>query len=226
MTLAELKAQVKRIVQDPDYDDELTGFINTAVMETAGKILPDGRRIKLPDLDATDTITTVSVNGDDFPAAMPTDFHHSLYWVGSAAQCKRIGRIEDYENFRTFLRRYPDPALDATGAIQEVARRGKSFYYQPLAVDTLTRNYYRKPVAMVEDTDEPDGIPESLHASLLVNHAAWKIYDEIEDGIEDPKTNTNHYLGLYMSAVVNELVEGIMLDGEPVYVTDAFNGEI
>ena len=43
---------------------------------------------------------------------------------------------------------------------------------------------------MVEDTDEPEGIPSHLHLGVIVPRAAMFGFDRIEDGVEGEKVNT------------------------------------
>jgi hypothetical protein len=50
---------------------------------------------------------------------------------------------------------------------------------------------------------QPDGIPEFLHEDLLINYGAWKIFDQIEDGIDGQKVNTNYYKSLFMKAMID-----------------------
>ncbi len=43
---------------------------------------------------------------------------------------------------------------------------------------------------MVEDSNEPEGIPSHLHLNVIVPKVAILGFDRIEDGIEGKKVNT------------------------------------
>lgn len=49
----------------------------------------------------------------------------------------------------------------------------------------------------------PDGIPEFLHEDLLVNYAAWKIFDQIEEGTDGKKINSLNYKEMFMQAMLD-----------------------
>lgn len=216
MNVIQLSEEISRIIQDDSYCASILSFLNQGLWEISGKVLPDGRTIKLPALDSTDTVET---DTDDYKVALPTDYHHSLYWVGSEEQGGRIGKIKDYESFRTFLRTWPDPALDAEGNITSVVVRNGYLYYQPRAVDTLTLHYSGQPTELEDITDTPECLPTHLHRPILVNYVCWKIFDEIEDGIDGAKVNATKYERLYNQALL-ELADFIGSDSEPVYMED------
>jgi len=54
---------------------------------------------------------------------------------------------------------------------------------------------------MVADGDFPDGIPEHLQVSLLVNFAIWKAQEILEDGVEGETPNTIKYKKLFLEAM-------------------------
>jgi hypothetical protein len=56
----------------------------------------------------------------------------------------------------------------------------------------LTVHYYRTPATMTTDADTPEGIPVSLQMPLFEYGVSYRIYDEIEDGIEGQKINTTY----------------------------------
>jgi len=93
--------------------------------------------------------------------------------------------------------------LNKSGRISEVAEHGKKLYYQgiPTVAETVTLHYYRKPVDMALDTDVPDGIPDHLQISLLVNFAAWKAYERLEENLEGQTPNTDKYKRFFMEAM-------------------------
>ena len=56
---------------------------------------------------------------------------------------------------------------------------------------TGTLIYYTSPTLLSKNADSPSQFPDHLHRKLFVHGAAWMIFDQIEDGIEqDKKVNT------------------------------------
>ena len=196
-TFEELIVRTNLIVQDSSLLIELENFINQGVYEIAGGMqsaLGDWITPPLPNLfsiDRVNTSTTVAY------VDMPETFHRSLQLVAA-----NNGRAIDIEHsFIDFTDTYP--LLDKTGNISTVIEHGKKLYYQgiPSVSEELTLHFYRKPIAMKEDNDVPDGIPEHLQMSLLSYYAAWKAFIFIEDGIEADSINVKRYKDLFYASL-------------------------
>ena len=202
-TFEELISKVDVLVNDPSLDASLGDFINQGVFEIAGGIpsLLDGISNPLPNsltppLPLLFTIATVSTGPNAF-INMPMNFHRDLQFASSSTGSE----IDISDSFIEFAETYP--LLNKIGRISEVIEHGGKLYYQgiPTVSEAVTLHYYRKPVAMVTDGDYPDGIPEHLQVSLLVNFAVWKAYEHIEDGIEGASPNTVNYKNLFLEAM-------------------------
>ena len=159
--------------------------------------------VDLPSLKTSATVATGSNSYVALPSAEGNAFHTdkelALFFVASQSQDKEINIIESWIKF---LRKYP--RLDQANDVYDVCVRGASLYHQgiPATADTLDLHFYRKPVAMAENTDdEPDGIPEHLQEDLLVSFASWDIYKEIEEDISGKTPLTDKYLGLFGGAI-------------------------
>jgi len=203
-TFEELIDKVDVLVDDSSFADSYGDFINQGVLEIAGGIpslldgisnpLPNVLTPPLPDLFAIDTVNTSTSAAF---VSMPVNFHRDLQFVVSSTGSE----IDIAESFIEFVETYP--ALNKAGRISEVIEHGRKLYYQgiPTSSEAVTLHYYRKPVNMVVDADHPDGIPEHLQISLLVNFAAWKAYEHIEDGMEGETVNTNKFKNLFLEAM-------------------------
>lgn len=195
MLAAEIISRVARIIQDDSYSDaDILELINEGRWFIAANVEPG-----LPGLRASDTVTTSDTANY---VALPDDYHKGLFWVGSAAQERRIStRASDYHNLLTYLERYP--AQDITGAIDAVCVDGVNLLYQGMADDTLTLKYFRKPVDIIDkDTEEPGEIPEHLQAKLLVYYCCKEIFPELEDGADGKTPNTDKYAAKFDRAMV------------------------
>jgi hypothetical protein len=198
MTYEELIAKVALIIQDGSFtDSDIGGYINQAQHEIAGGMqsaLGDWITPPLPQLFTIDTVTTVT---DAAYVSMPVTFHRSLQFAAASGGYE----IDIAPSFLSFSETYP--LLDQSGRISEVVEFGGNFYYQgiPTTAEDVTLHFYRLPVDMEDDDDTPDGIPLHLQSSLLVNHAAWKIFDLIEDDFSEPGINTQRYQASFYTAL-------------------------
>lgn len=67
--------------------------------------------------------------------------------------------------------------------------------------EKLVTHYYEYPETLKSGGAGPAAIPAHLQDNLLVNGVAAYIYNLIEDGVEDPKTNTKKYQELFIESV-------------------------
>ena len=196
-TFDELIARVDALVQDTDVSDLIPSLINQGVYEIAGgmkSLLLDIIIPPLPDLFTIDSVTTdTSLAYVD----MPSTYHRNLQFVVAASGSE----IDIANSFIEFSETYP--ALNKIGNISEVIEQGGKLYYQgiPSTEEEINLHFYRKPVIMVADDDEPDGIPVHLQMSLLSNFALWKAYEFIEDGLEGEVLNTMKYKSYFIEAL-------------------------
>jgi hypothetical protein len=141
-------------------------------------------------------MTTVTTDVSHAWLNMPEGFSGRLRYVGNSDGKLNIlsGGLE--ELVETF------PLLDQVGDVTDVALQGTLLYYQgiPSVASDLVVLYYEDVDVMEADDDTPVHLPEYLHIDLLVNHAAWKEYSKIEDGIEGIQVNVMKYQGLYKDA--------------------------
>ena len=198
MTYAELIAKVSNIIQDSSFSDLAIGeYLNQAQAEVAGGMLSTLGSWITPPLPRLFTIGTVTTSIDSPYVSMPATFQRSLQFAASSAGYE----IDITSSFISFSETYP--LLDQIGRISEVAEFGGNLYYQgiPNVAEELTVHFYRAPTIMDDDDDVPDGIPIHLQSSLLINHAAWKIFDLIEDDFSEPGINTQRYQTMFYDAL-------------------------
>ena len=113
------------------------------------------------------------------------------------------------------------PLLDKEGRVDVTIEQGGNLYYQriPTSAVTLTLHFYRKPVEMDAEADTPDGIPTHLQVLLLVSFACWKIFELIEDGIDEPTPNTDKYERKFLKAL-KTLELSIPFDARSLFLGD------
>lgn len=216
MQTSELITAVSNKIDDSSYSDaDILAILNRGVLDIAG----GGQRnfglpllAPLPDLMTSATVST-DTSAD---VSMPSTFQRDLFRVVDSSG----DTVRKYDSFIKFLDVYP--GLNQSGTVNAVCLKGRTLYYQgiPSSSVDLTVWFYQYPTELDDDTDEPSCLPAHLHYRLLVNFACMEIFNEIEDGIEGAKQNTNHYMTQYQLAL-NDLHREIgAADADPQYVED------
>ena len=198
MILSKLITEVEEIIQDNSFlSTNITSRLNEAQLEVAGGVQSTLGSWITPPLPELLTIGTVDTATDAAYVSMPDNFQRQLQFASSSEGTE----IDIAESFISFVEVYP--LLDKSGPVTECCEVGGNFYYQgiPTSSAEITIHYYKAPTDMSDDDDEPDGIPSHLHRGLLINHVCWKIFELIEDGLEEAGSNTEKYMKLFFSAV-------------------------
>jgi len=81
----------------------------------------------------------------------------------------------------------------------------------------LSTHYYKYPETLALGGPGPLALSEHQHDDLIVNGVATYIYNLIEDGVEDPKTNTKKYGELFIEAV-ESMSMAIPAEGESMFI--------
>jgi len=175
-------------VQDSSFTyDYILGLFNRCLHEIAGEVL-------LPDCDTWDDLTT---DAGTNRVLLPPRFHRDLRHCHSTSHNRPI---KVHGSLSQLYRMFSN--LDQSGVVCGVAVKGRYMYYQrvPSSAETLRINYWRYPEKLASRDDKPDDLPGHLHEALLVNYACWRIYEQIEDGVEGAKVNTQYYQQEYYKA--------------------------
>jgi hypothetical protein len=202
MTTYELVTLVQRAVKDGSFSEqEIVDLLNEALMAVSFEFC-------LPELEATEEISFAV--GDD-SVALPDDYHHDLWHIEPLT---RPGRINIHTSLRSLQRIYRD--TDTGNGIKDAAVDGLTLHVRPVVGETqdVRVHYYRTPEALhmgdmtatpATQPNSPEGIPAHLHSALLVNYAAARLFDIIEDGIDGGKNNTRRYEEKYMGEGLRQL---------------------
>jgi len=196
-TLLELTNLVSTIIDDKSLDADIPEYLNQGINEIAAGMSSTLGSFATPPLPELFTIETKDTSTSAAFVAMPTTFQRNLQFVADSS-----GReIDIYDSMIEFAQDYP--LMDKTGRVDAVVEQGGNLYYQriPDEAETLTLHFYRLPVEMSDNTDTPDGIPLTLQRPLLVNYAAWKLYELIEDPTAGEGANVARYMSLFSQAL-------------------------
>lgn len=168
MNFERLKEELALAVHDSNLETYFESWINDAVREIATDFdLPD-LRLKTP--------ATLSTTTSNWLYDMPSTYHKKCFKCrNSTGTPIRISNdIQDIE------------ALDYSHAdtgdnVQCVAIEGDNIAIYPKANDTLSLWYFRLPVDMSADTDEPDGIPPQFAERVIISKVIVKNFRLLTD---------------------------------------------
>ena len=202
MNTYELVTNVQRAVKDGSFSEqEIVDLLNEALLAVAFEFC-------LPELESVDELSFLS--GDDL-ANLPDDYHHDLWHIEPLTKpCK----VNVHTSLHSLQRIYKD--TDTGSTIQDAAVDGLILHVRPILTEDqdVRIHYYRIPETLIlgdmtetpaTQPNSPEGIPAHLHGPLLVNYAAAKLFDIIEDGIDGGKNNTRRYEEKYMTEGLRQL---------------------
>lgn len=183
----ELAEIVLGIVLDDSYDeDDVLYQFNQCAPLVAGQYV-------LPSLDYQGTVTTST---ETWTVSAPVTFQRNLYEALDSAG-RPIGILDN----RKQMLAYCNGKITATaGRIERVAVVGSSLLYWPIneTAEELTLFYQRKPTAITL-AGEVDLLPGAFQDSdtIFTSFACWKIFEQIEQGMEGAKVDTNHHMAIF-----------------------------
>jgi len=180
MKLEQIRKEVANIVDDNSFaPEDIDNYINQAISYSAGVV-------KLP---ALKRIGTVDFSEDAYSVSLSEMVGDALVRSISYAVLENGNELNILNGVEELLMSYPK--LDKVGIPKDIALETQTLWYQPAGDYTATLVYYTRPAPLAKNTDIPSVFPEHLHRGLFVHGAAWMIYDQIEDGIEqEKKVNT------------------------------------
>ena len=183
MILADMRKELSNIIQDESYGPEdLDNYLNESIKYAGGLV-------RLASLKRVGTIT---FSADSFSVSLANLTDEIIGMITFAVSS--VGtELNIHNGIEELLMKYPK--LDALGPPKDIALEHKTLWYQPMGDYTVTLIYYTRPSLLLKDSDTPSDFPEHLHRKLFVHGAAYMIYDQIEDGIEDGKkvNTTSHF---------------------------------
>lgn len=202
MNLAQLIAEVKDCVLEPDYTDaDITSLLNEAVLSVAAEVeMPDFKRMDvIPTVVGEYSISLTGLTGGFSGLLRRVQFYNGTDYVN----------ISIFQSLDSLLDEYPE--WNETGDVEAVALEGSTLWYykSPEEATNIRVLYYSNPTSLAEDTDTPSSFPLHLHRSLFAFKVAAWIWDKVEDGLIEEKVNTNLYLHRHLKEGLIPLREWI-----------------
>lgn len=188
MNLAEIRDEVKLIVQDSSFsDDYIDGLVNEVLQNVCGRVIIPGLK----------TVTTATLSTGVSSVSLSADFGGRVIRVLNSEG----DSLEIVPSLELMMDRYG--AMSEVGDLEAVCQEGNVLWFaeRVSAEEVVTILYLKNPETMVSDTDVPTELPTFLHRELLVYGVAGMLYGLIEDGMDGVKTNTAAYNGLFEQGI-------------------------
>jgi len=177
VNLEELTLDLKQILRDPTVESSFPTWLNDSMTELAGEFELPALRLREA---ATLTTTTSAWLYDLADAVHPSGYEYMkrCFRVSSTAVPTGFTLETDMSVLYDI-----DPERDDTGdSVQRVVLDGDQVGVSPLASDSLSVWYYRRPLPMEDEDDEPDGIPDAYHYRVLIPKVVlrcFRVYPEL-----------------------------------------------
>jgi hypothetical protein len=191
VNLEQILEKVYSITRETDRSAaEVTGYVNLALQMAAFMV-------QMPELKTIDVISTTLAVAYISLTGLTGGFGGVLLRVKNSTGVD----VTIYPKLDLLMDAFP--TMVEVGAVEGVALEGSTLWYQkiPATAETLRVLYHKNPPSLSELNDEPSTFPSVVHHALAVNGASHLILDEVEDGLDGDKTNTNIQYGHYMRGV-------------------------
>lgn len=180
MNLEQMRKEVENIVDDPSFDSEtIDGYINECIGMAAAEVnLPTLKGVGIITTNSSYSISIAEIAGSNFNGILRKAIRADGFELTIHASIERL--MEVY------------PMLDRVGSPTDCALEGTTLWYQGVPDDPMQLSlvFYKYPSLLSKNSDEPTDFPSHVHRKLFVNGTAWRMFDQIEDGLEGPKVNT------------------------------------
>lgn len=202
MNLGELTKEFKIFIQDPTIDSSLTFWFNDEMLQLAMQYELPKLKLKTPASLVTTEADWQYDLVDDVTHASNYVFQKNLLRVTNSAHDRGMPIHSEIETIDRIDPDHDDTAND----VDRVAIEDTTIAIYPKANDTLSLWFYRKPVDMADDSDEPDGLDEAWHQRVLIPRVvlrAMRVYPDLALANDSDNTRALLYwqnqlkIGLY-----------------------------
>lgn len=209
-TGGEVAKTVLQIVRD-DRNNE------ASVIRLLGQCMRElSRDVIFPSLDTEWQVTTVTTGPS---VALPAEFQRNLYQCHDGSPS--TGSIGVYNSKSQLAERLHDPKLSKLGArVQGVAAVGSLLYYSPTPTVatqlTIRGQSVPPPITPTTNLDELLGVG---FEGIWENYALWKLFSQIEQGIDGQKVDTMYYMNLYLGLkdeLPGSIRQGVSMPPPPI----------
>ena len=217
MNLSQLRTELQVILPQPtvSYPESLLAFLNDEMSQLSYQFDLPALKLKRP---ATLTTTTA-----EWLYSMSTDIVHPDGYQYQKMVFRATLPADDdsalniYREIRIIDERDPDHD-DSESFHSDIAVEDDAIAVYPLAANTINLWWFRKPIDMVNDNDEPDGLPPEFHYRVLIPRVVlrcFKVWPEL--GTEGGPQDSLRALQLW----TNRLQAGLYGDGGQMGLLDS-----
>lgn len=215
MNLADLQTELRIILRDPSAESSFTAWINDELLQIAYEF-------DLPGLKLQTAASLVCVN-TQYLYNLSAATHASLYTFHKKVwKVTRPGALQGITLHNTHRAiDILDPAHTSTGTnVTDVGLEHAQLSIFPMANQTLSLWFYRRPILLAADNDIPDFIPDSFHFKVIIPRVvlrAFRVYPELATTNSGDATNalllweTRLLQGMYGDGLAVGLLEALDL---------------
>lgn len=170
----------KAIGSQCESKDDIIEAINEGMTQVSSRVL-------IPELiQVRNIIFSAGLNS----RVVPSDYQRELFDCRNVAINKPISIFNSYSQLLAEFK----GCGGSPGKIQGVAIQGRKLLAYPVPAEdyTLELHYYRQPGNFTDNSYEEIVLPPQFRKAL-VHYAAFTIYEDIENGLEGPKPNTDYH---------------------------------
>ena len=214
MNLAEFQTELRIILRDPSVESSFTTWINDELLQLAYEFDIPGLKLQTAaSLACTNTVYLYNLSAATHASGFA--FHKKVWKVHHPNTLQGI-RIEHTLRAIDVL----DPAHTATGTnVTTVGIEHEQLATHPMANQTLSLWFYRRPTTLSADSDTPTWLPDSFHYKIIVPRVvlrAMRIYPELATSDGGDATRA---LQLWME----KLRQGMYGDGYTIGLLEALD---
>jgi len=195
-TREDLHTSITTTVNDPDITEDterVVDLINEAYADVAARVL-------LPKLESSVQVTT-SISATEVAQPDAMNFDRELFYCSGGED---FGEIKVLSSMALMMERYPDAGLDnVDGEVEFVCISGSNIFYHPVpeTAQTLLLRFYTEVTELDDGEDIPSAIPTKFQKRLIHSYVCKELFNDIEDGLEGAKVNTDKYERRYEKAL-------------------------
>lgn len=188
MNLEDIRSEIVSIVSDSSYSsDYIDSLINETLQKVCGRVIIPGLKM----------LTTATLGTGVSSVSLSSNFGGRVIRVLDS----NGDSLELIPSLELMMDRYG--AMEEVGELEAVCQEGNVLWFakRMSAEENVTILYLKRPVELVSGSDVPEELPDFLHRDLLVYGTAAVLFNQIEDGLDGSKINTQVYGGLFEQGI-------------------------
>lgn len=179
MNLSQLEIELHMVLRDVTVQQSFPTWLNQSMLELA-------QSYELPDLKLKTPAVLTTVN-TEWQYDIFDDVAHPQGYVYLKKLFRVTNPSDDDRNVPIARSIQAIDELDkdhneTDTEITKIGIEGRTLAVHRMATDSLNLWFYRRPVDMVNSTDEPDGLDRQYHYTVLIPHVvlrAFRIYPDL-----------------------------------------------